>query len=768
MSWEELQVRAGQEIGKRLDVLRHYAGFEAFPNGGVGTSSAAGKFFFTVDELAARIQILKENLPDQVGKIISDANEICDHRFRLLGYENLDYGPTIDWHLDAVHGKRAPLKPWYKIHFLDFEEVGDHKVIWELNRHQHLVILAKAWCLTRQDKYVRELVEQWYHWQRANPYPLGINWASSLEVAFRSLSWLWVRGLLADCPARPANFEEDCLTALAANGRHIERYLSTYFSPNTHLLGEAVALFSIGVLCPQIEAATRWRELGWNILLREAERQVHPDGVYFEPSLYYHVYALDFFLYARLLAERNGIPAPAELEATLNKMLDVVRAISQDAPPNFGDDDGGRVFDPHRNRSEYRKDPLAIGAVLFKREDLRSAAQLTEESVWLLGERALSLAQQKPVEVEGRSVAFTAGGIYVMASGHGQSEQMVIHAGGHEMRNGHGHADALSLTVSFAGQPLLVDPGTFSYISAGNERDVFRATAAHNTLRVDGVDQALPDGPFRWRSFPTCRVDLWLTGNNFSLFSGTHDGYERLAQPVVHRRTVFHLRGRFWLVRDEVLGRGSHDLDFFWHFAPELEVAQTAGGFLAQLGTESNPRMALLLADQPNWNCNIESSFVSPVYGRKDEAAVVRCSAHVNLPADQATLIVPLTGQGGEPGTFSAISQITSACGYEYHEKGCVQQGIFAGSESQPWSLGPWSSDARFLFISVEQDRTTHLIACRVRHLKVGERTVFQRPETVDWLEWHEKDGAEDFSSSDSSADRSFSADALRSQEPLL
>src|SRR5208283_5236598 len=76
---------------------------------------------------------------------------------------------------------------------------GDHKVTWELNRHQHLVTLAKAGLLSGNDndKYVRELVAQWRSWIKANPYPLGINWASTLEVAFRSLSWIWVDQLLA-------------------------------------------------------------------------------------------------------------------------------------------------------------------------------------------------------------------------------------------------------------------------------------------------------------------------------------------------------------------------------------------------------------------------------------------------------------------------------------------------------------------------------------------------------------------------------------------
>src|SRR5262249_2541669 len=157
----------------------------------------------------------------------------------------------------------------------------------------------------------------------------------------------------------------------------------------THLLGEAVALFFLGTLYPQIEFASRWREAGRKIVLHAAENQVRPDGVYFEQSLYYHVYALDFFLYARNLAVKNGLQIPAEYDATLKRMLDVVQMLSQAGPPEgFGDDDGGRLFNPRRNRTEFMTDPLAIGAVTFGGSDF-SAARLTEESIWMFGDRAV-------------------------------------------------------------------------------------------------------------------------------------------------------------------------------------------------------------------------------------------------------------------------------------------------------------------------------------------------------------------------------------------
>src|ERR1700752_1894220 len=134
---------------------------------------------------------------------------------------------------------------------------------------------------------------------------------------------------MVDTAAMPTGFRRSWLRALAVSGRHIESYLSTYFSPNTHLLGEAVALFFIGTLCPQISSAEKWKKNGWKIIQEEAFRQVGADGGHFEQSLYYHVYALDFFLHARLLASRNGMMIPAGFDGVLKKMLSVIQALAQ-------------------------------------------------------------------------------------------------------------------------------------------------------------------------------------------------------------------------------------------------------------------------------------------------------------------------------------------------------------------------------------------------------------------------------------------------------
>src|SRR5260370_10940058 len=139
----------------------------------------------------------------------------------------------------------------------------------------------------------------------------GIKLASSLEVAFRGHAWLQMRPLLEGCDVVPPKFSDSLHRALAVGARHIERYLSTYFSPNTHLLGEGVGLFFIGTLLPNLASSRRWQTVGWEIVLREAVRQVRPDGMHFEQSVYYHVYALDFFMHSRILASKNSLPIPS-------------------------------------------------------------------------------------------------------------------------------------------------------------------------------------------------------------------------------------------------------------------------------------------------------------------------------------------------------------------------------------------------------------------------------------------------------------------------
>jgi hypothetical protein len=777
MSGDELRTRVRHEVSKRLDGALYKVGkqprLEILP----GQSRPPGKFFFSPDGLPNRVRLIREHLPFELETLIAEAEEICRHRFRLLGYENLDYGPEIDWHLDVVHGKRTPLSPWFKIDFLDFSQAGDHKITWELNRHQHLVTLAKAWLFTRQDKFATEAIAQWCSWQRANPYPLGVNWASSLEVAFRTLSWLWLRQLLAECAVLPADFEPDLLRGLALNGRHIDRYLSTYFSPNTHLLGEAVALFFLGTLCPQIAAAEKWKKQGWGIIQEEAQRQVRPDGVYFEQSLYYHVYALDFFLHARLLASRNAVDIAPGFDQVIRRMLAVVQALAQCGPADgFGDDDGGRIFNPRRNGAEHLTDPLPVGAALFHDEGLRSSATLTEEAIWLFGTEALDWTSKPDHSARGaESQCFAEGGLYISASGGSFPQQSIIDAGPQGTgRSGHGHADALSMKLSFGKRRWLVDAGTFVYIAPGKERQAFRGTRAHNTLAVDGLDQAQPEGPFAWSSLAVTRAEGWIPAPSFSFFSGSHSGYERLTRPVRHRRFVFHLHGVLWLVRDVAEGAGNHLLETSWHFAPDLEVSDLGRAFQVTPSSENTTsasrsnRLIVLPVSDSRWNCGIITGHVSPAYGVIVPAPVIRCSVQAVVPAEHAMLLLPALEANEKPGTFRRVDDRSSHTDkpdavYEYEDGETSHRMIFGRTPSAAWTLGPWKTDARFLYYRARNRHAEQLICCEGSFLQFQNESLLAHEGVLPWLEYTKGPGSRRILCSDESAAKSFNSDALES-----
>lgn len=700
MSWDEVRVRTMQEAHKRWDLVR--ATLSKLPERPTAVHfGGRGRFFFHATDVPGIIEWLRANLTDTSRRIVQDADRILQHKFNLLGYEEVDYGAEIDWHFDAVHGKSSPRVPWFRVPFLDFNRVGDHKVIWELNRHQHLATLAKAYRLTHKSSYAEELFDQWYAWQRQNQYPTGINWASSLEVAFRSMSWLWVWHLLEGTPAVPARFPFDLYRALMQAGRYIERFLSTYFAPNTHLIGEAVALFFVGSLAPESRATRRWQELGWRIILQEAKRQVLSDGMHFEQSTYYHVYALDFFLHARVLADLNGIAIPTEFDETIERMLDVLGVLGQSGNlPQFGDDDGGRVFDSTRNCRNHMFDPLAIGALLFRRADLKAfVGAPTEELLWLFGTGGIQNFEALiAVEKKSASASLNASGVYIMSGSEGQ--QLIVDAGPQGRGwAGHGHADALSVQLSIQDKQILVDPGTCSYVDANRERSYFRATTSHSTVEIDGLSQAEPSDPFKWTHLAHATAERWITGEHFDFFMGSHRGYDRLASPVIHQRSIFYLKPQLWVVRDALKGAGAHQIDISWNFAPG---SLTTFADRAYFRGRGGATLTALFSATADFSIESTDGWFSERYGHKEPSPLLRIRGKVQLPVECTTVLLPgidLKAHFATIETDPGERRDGDVRRYVFSLAGRSHEMFFADCIGN-WKSGPIASDARFIYRS--------------------------------------------------------------------
>jgi hypothetical protein len=179
--------------------------------------------------------------------------------------------------------------------------------------------------------------------------------------------------------------------------------------------------------------------------------------------------------------------------------------------------------------------------------------------------------------------SFPDGGYFLFGSSFGKAREIkgLLDCGplGYLGIAAHGHADALALTLSVAGEQCLVDAGTWSYAQEPKWRDYFRGTSAHNTVRIDGLDQSVSGGRFMWLRKARAAIERLPQSPHDFDFRGSHDGYARLADPVRHVRNVrFDGASNTLTVRDEIAARKPHLVELFWHFAPGLNVRMTSSG----------------------------------------------------------------------------------------------------------------------------------------------------------------------------------------------
>jgi hypothetical protein len=498
--------------------------------------------------------------PESVVESVRRADEIGRGRFSLLGFAPFELGERPDWWLDPSSGVRAPDRHWRSIDFLDPAVVGDHKVLWELNRHQFLPMLGIAWQHTRNERYVVRALSLLESWMDANPPKRGVNWASSLEVALRLISWTWTLHLIRDASAFTEDHFRRWLGFIDISARHIERYLSTYFSPNTHLTGEALGLLYVGTQFPELRGAERWKARGWRILFEQMPRQVRPDGTYFEQATYYHRYTLDIYLHARVLGAGAHLPGAEQIERSLGSMAEVLAWVSRPDGtfPLLGDDDGGKLLFIDDRPVDDAGSSLAQVATLLGRGDLKhSAGPATAKLAWVLGSEGVTryeaLADQVP---SGTARVFPDGGLCVVRDGwDAEASVLTIDCGPLGAgTGGHGHADALAIDLTVDGRAVFVDPGTVSYISPSH-RERARHSRAHNTVSVDGASSSVPGGKFGWRERVDPVLSVWHAAAPGVCFEGWHDGFQRLAGGVRHRRTIV-AAPEWWVVRDVVAADG--------------------------------------------------------------------------------------------------------------------------------------------------------------------------------------------------------------------
>jgi hypothetical protein len=597
--------------------------------------------------LDALVAAIRSAFPEAESESRGRAGRILDGRYDLLGYAGLDFGRPPRWHYDPVHDREAPGGFWASVPYLD-PSAGDHKVIWEINRHQHWLVLARAHHLAGDRRCYAEFVQQLEDWLAANPPLEGVNWASMLELALRALSWLWALHLFAplaadeQAPAHP--WTVDLLVALDRQLTHVEQNLSLYFSPNTHLTGEALALYVAGVTLPELRASARRVERGRDVLVREATRQICADGGHAELSPHYHRYTTDFYLLALQVARASGDAAERLFADAARRTARWLRTIADDRGrlPLIGDDDGGQLFPMLGHSPADCRATLATAAVLLDDPAL-AIGPITEDAYWRLGSPPFPDTRAAGTVRCGSTVLADSG---YCVSRTADGDHLVLDAGRHGFLNGgHAHADALAVVAGIGGVPLLVDPGTATYTMEPALRDRFRSMPMHNTIVVDGRPASSPRGPFHWERTTDAACSFARPGGRADYFEGRHLGYA----PIVHVRGIVALHGLAWFVVDHLLHAqaSAPDVaaDAFWHLHPDWTVVSAPGPhvLLQHAGGRTHALATSGVFTSVRGTKLDHLAAYAPVYGRVERAECLRVSSGGGLPRTLLT-VVPMSG----------------------------------------------------------------------------------------------------------------------------
>ncbi|QOJ25018.1 MAG: alginate lyase family protein [Gammaproteobacteria bacterium] len=517
------------------------------------------------------------------------ADRVLAGYYDVFALCNVQLGFPPQWSRDPKTGIEAPLVLGKTLDYRDECLVGDIKYLWEPNRHLHLTTLAQAYHLSGDMRYaqgVQLLLDSWFE---QCPYPFGVNWTSSLELAIRLVNWSFTWHLLGGKTSSLFNsdsgqrFKRRWLDSIYQHSHFIASYLSRHSSANNHLFGELMGLFVAAITWPCWSESGRWQQQAYAELEIEALKQNAPDGVNREQAVYYQHEVVDMMLICWLVGRSNGIQFSQDFIGRLERMLEFIASLMDisGAVPMIGDADGALMvhWSKESDWHVYRS-LLATGAVLFKRTDFKAKAKyFDDKSCWLLGDDA-KYTFDALVPSENRSAVqreFPEGGYFILGNKLDTTDEIriVADAGplGYLSIAAHGHADALSFTLSVAGHALLIDPGTYAFHTQKKWRDYFRGTSAHNTVRVDGVDQSEPGGNFMWLRQANVRCERWESDQERDCLIGSHDGYTRLPDPVIHRRTIEFLKNEGIIrVEDAFECTQEHTIELNWHFAEMCEV----------------------------------------------------------------------------------------------------------------------------------------------------------------------------------------------------
>lgn len=449
----------------------------------------------------------QKNITD---KDLKWANDALEHIFvGQPAYPSQFCGDDIDW---------------------GFRPVPDNEWVWQLNRMYFWNSMAKVYAQTGDEKYAKEWCSQLVDWTRKNPNDDNHKYAwRSIETGIRGHNWTGLFYQFINSP----NFNSEVLVAfLNSMFDHADFLMTKYTTRSNWGLMEAEGMAFIAITFPEFIDAVKWKNEAFRRLNNEINLQVYPDGQQRELAMGYHIGCINWFLRTYEMAKINNLENafPDSYFETIELMCEVPMKLCHPDGTNaqFGDSWQGSPGQYSERFLEWSEK--------FNREDFLYLATDGKKG-------------RKP---DSTAYALPQSGLYSMKSGWDKNAISLVLKCGPD-GGGHSQPDNGTFELYVGGRNLMPDAGSYIYSGDPENRAWFRQSKVHQTLTLNGENSKYAP-----------KLLLWQPGENLDILVVENQSYDNLA----HRRSVFFVDKRYFVIVDEAIGSSTGDIDIHFQLAP--------------------------------------------------------------------------------------------------------------------------------------------------------------------------------------------------------
>ncbi|ASS66067.1 MULTISPECIES: alginate lyase family protein [unclassified Paenibacillus] len=527
---------------------------------------------------------------------------------------------------------------------IDWNHVPDRDEEWAymLNRHRYWGALGQAYLLTGEERFAEGFCLQLDDWLRRNPVPAEVtrdtmSWRS-IEAGMRMSHWLKALAYTLRSPAMTPLLTARMLLSFHEHADYLERAFSRLKIISNWGVLENGGLFQIASVLPEFRRSEHWAETARQRLEETARVQIMKDGVHWEQSFSYHLEVMSMYHEVLMRADRQGMRLNADFTATVREMAY--------ASMHLAKPDHRQVLLGDSDNSDIRS-ALTAAAWLHREPLLKSGAhsEMDYDNAWLFGISAIQEYSRMRAELPARlSHAFPHSGHYVMRSGW-KEEDLFLYFRCGPLGGGHGHADLLHIDVHAYGRELLTDSGRYTYSDGKPERRELKQAEAHNTTLVDGRPfTEIMDTWTTGRAASPTGVS-WISESAYDYAEGSHTGYRLEKEPVYPKRRILFIKPFFWLLTDAFDGRGEHEHEQYFHFAPgAARLSEESGVCLAD--GHGGARLAILPVEPGAMRFRLQEGKVSKVYNEIEPRATAVYSRKGPAPSAMMQVLLPLPSSG--------------------------------------------------------------------------------------------------------------------------